>query len=450
MAGDRIAPRRLLAYAAPSLALAMPTIPAYMLLPTFYADTLGLGLAATGAALFVARLTDVVTDPVIGIASDRIATRWGRRKPWIAIGAPIAAIALIQLFTPPAAPDAFHLALWAIVLYLGWTLVAVPYAAWGAEMSGDYHDRARITAVREGFMIAGVVIAPATSAIVLASGGETADGLATIAWLAIAIGAPTLFVLLRRVPEPAPPAATTATTRAAGGGRAAIALVAGNGPFRRLLAAWFVNGLANGIPAALFPLYVEYALGGGTTLSGVLILLYFAAGIAAIPLWTRMSARRGKHVTWCRAMALAIAAFVWVPFLGPDSVWLFAIVCVLTGMALGADLALPPAMQADVVDYDTLRSGQPRAGLFFALWSMATKLALAAAVGIAFPALALIGFELGRDNTPGAILALALIYAVVPCILKAGAIALVWRHPITERRQRAIRRRIEARARRAG
>jgi GPH family glycoside/pentoside/hexuronide:cation symporter len=135
-----------------------------------------------------------------------------------------------------------------------------------------------------------------------------------------------------------------------------------------------------------------------------------------------------------------------VPLLPPGAVAPFFCVCVLTGMALGADLALPPAMQADVIDLDSLRTGKSRAGLFFAVWSMATKLALACAVGFSFPVLDLLGFRPGAANDPTAILALAVIYAGVPTVLKLIAISIAWRHPITLRRQRAIRRVLERRA----
>lgn len=131
--GDSIGRRTLLIYALPAFALAMPTIPAYVYLPTFYAETLGLGLA--GAVLLVARGLDVITDPLIGIASDRLPTRWGRRKPWIVAGALLAAVALIQLFQPPDDVGPAHLLVWSVALYFGWTLIAVPYAAWGAELS---------------------------------------------------------------------------------------------------------------------------------------------------------------------------------------------------------------------------------------------------------------------------------------------------------------------------
>ncbi|TVR96747.1 MAG: MFS transporter [Rhodospirillales bacterium] len=432
--------RLLFLYALPAFALAMPTIPVYVFLPTFYADTLGLGLTATGAALLLARLFDVITDPTVGYLSDRWRTPLGRRKPWIAVGSVIAAIALVRLFQPPEAVDAGYLVLWAILLYVGWTLVAVPYTAWGAEISGDYHERSRITGSREAAMILGILAAGSVPALVAGLGGDEAMGLAGVAWLAVAVGAPAMVMMLWRVPE-APAAATPVSRPHRDGWRAAVE----NRPFVRLLTAWFVNGLANGLPAVLFPLYLQHALGAGTVASGVLIFVYFVSGVLAIPLWLRLSRKVGKHRAWCAAMAMACCAFVWVPFLEHGQIGLFFIICVFTGMALGADLALPPAMQADVIDLDRLRTGRQRAGLFFALWSMGYKLALAAAVGLAFPALDLVGFDAGGANTAGAILALTLFYAAVPTGLKVVAIALVWHHPITARRQAIIQRRLATR-----
>jgi len=431
------------AYALPALALAMPTLPVYVYLPTFYAQNLGLGLVATGAALMAARILDVVTDPLVGIASDRIRWRWGRRKPWILLGSVLAAMSMLQLFQPPETVSGWYLTLWAVLLYLGWTLVAVPYTAWGAELSSDYHERSRITGTREAVMIVGVIMAGGLPAAASISGGEERDGLAAVAWLAIIVGAPAIAWMGWRVPE-----ATFAEAKP----EPAVRLrdwfveIIRNRPFVRLVSAWFVNGLANGLPAVLFPLYLEYALEAGPVERGVLILTYFLAGVAAIPLWLRLSRRWGKHRAWCGAMFLACAAFVWVPLLPPGSVAPFFCVCVLTGMALGADLALPPAMQADVIDLDSLRTGKSRAGLFFAVWSMATKLALACAVGFAFPVLDLLGFRPGAVNDSTAILALAVIYAGVPTVLKLIAILIAWRHPITLKRQRAIRRVLERRA----
>lgn len=449
----RLRAQTLTFYALPAFAFAMPTIPVYVYLPALYAQDYGLGLTTVGLALLLARALDVVTDPPIGIVSDRFASRFGRRKPWIVVGAVLAAVALVQLFQPPAGAGVVHLLVWVIALNLGWTMVAVPYSAWGAELSADYHERARISGAREGLMILGVLAAGALPTIAAAVGRSESDGLAAVAWLAVAFGAPTVLLMAITVPD-------RRSNRIGGEERFSRhvapmgdwrrhATVLRNRPFLRLLTGWFVNGLANGLPAVLFPLYLQHVLEASPLERGILIISYFLAGVLAIPLWVRLSRRFGKHRVWCVAMLVACISFIWVPLLEPRAIEIFFVICVLTGMAFGADLVLPPAMQADVVDLDSLRTRENRAGWYFALWSMSTKLALAAAVGIAFPLLATLGFRTEGENEPTALTALALIYAFVPTVLKLVAIAVIWGHPITAQRQTIIRRRLAARMQRA-
>jgi Na+/melibiose symporter-like transporter len=326
------------------------------------------------------------------------------------------------------------------LLYLGWTLVTIPYTAWGAELSVDYHERARITSLREGAGLLGILLAGALMAAgpqLGLSAGATRDA---VGWAAILLGAPSLVWLLSRVPElrgGSPGRTPPLRVFAAGLWR--------NGPFLRLLAAWFLNGIANGLPAVLFPLYVRQGLQLDEAFEGGLIFAYFASAVVAIPLWLKLSERLGKQGAWCAAMLLCCAAFAWVPWLSPGAWPAFLAVCVITGAALGADLTLPPALQADVVDYDTWKFGRPRAAVLFALWSMASKLALAAAVGIAFPALDWFGFSAQGSNSPEAVLALAVIYALVPVVIKLVTVILVWTHPLTPRRHRAIRSRLAGR-----
>ena len=426
----------LTAYALPGFILAVPTIPVYVYLPALYGDTFGLGLALTGVVLLFARLFDVVTDPLIGRISDTVNWRTGRRKPLILLGGCLAALALIKIVSPPEFVDWPYLLIWSGILYLGWTLVAIPYAAWGAELRKGYRERLRITSAREGAGILGIMVASALPAVLIMSGRTEQDALIILAWTATIVGVPVAVLLTVRVPEPkASPKRLPATLRTY------LASLPKNAPFCRLIAAWAINGFANGLPAALFLLYLEYVLGAGEAMRPRFILVYFLAAVLAIPAWLALSHRLGKHRAWCTAMALAIAGFALVPMIPAGAFSAFFAVCILTGAALGADLALPPAIQADVVDYDAWKFGEARAGFLFALWSMATKFAQALAVGFGLSLVAALGFDPAQVTAPGQV-ALTVIYAWLPIVFKTIAIAWVWNFTLTERRLRTVQKKL--------
>lgn len=420
----------LIAYAAPGLPGAMLLLPLYVHLPQLYAGTLGLGFALVGGLLFAARLWDVVTDPLIGLLSDRSRSRFGRRRPWLLAGLLPAMLAAWMLFMPGDDAGGAYLFGWTMLLYLGATMIQVPYQAWGAELSGDYNERTRISGWREAAVVLGTVIAAALPA---AFGAETRDGVAALGLLVIVLLPLAVLLAVWRVHEPSmAPAARPLLSRDT------LPALWRNGPFRRLLLAWLLNGVANGLPATLVLLYVTHVL-DAPALGGAVLLVYFGAGIAAVPLWLKLAARFGKHRVWIAAMLWNCAVFVSVPLLGAGDIGWFLAISLLTGLCLGADLALPPAMQADVIDLDAARHRQDRAGLFFALWGMATKLALAAAVGIAFPLLDLAGFRAGGGNDPAALFVLAALYSLLPVAFKLGAIALMRGYPIDAARQARLR-----------
>ena len=429
----------LYAYILPAFVIALPTIPVYIHLPVLYGTELGLGLAATGIILLIARIFDTVTDPLIGWLSDKFNYRGAHRKPWIAVGAIIAGVGLFKILNPPTIVNEYLL-IWSVVLYGGWTMVAVPYLAWGAELSSNYDERTRVTSWREGVALLGIVGAGVVAAVLATLNWTEQESIEAIAWLAMIAGAIVIPLLLYFVPDGELDRRTKITSNPSNIIKGLKSL-ATNGPFVRLLSAWFLNGIANGIPAALFFIYLEHALGAGSDERPMFILTYFVAAIAAIPIWLKLSRRFNKHRTWCWAMALACVAFVTVPAIPVGSFGLFAIVCVVTGMALGADLALPPAIQADVVDYDRWRNKQERTGLQFALWGMSTKLALALSVGIALPALDAFGFDANAPKQDG-IIALIVIYALVPVVIKIAAILVVWNFPLTPHKLTVIQHRL--------
>jgi GPH family glycoside/pentoside/hexuronide:cation symporter len=430
----------LYAYILPAFVIALPTIPVYIHLPVLYGTELGLGLATTGIILLIARIFDTITDPLIGWLSDRFNYRGAHRKPWIAFGAIIAGIGLFKILNPPVAVNAEYLLIWSVVLYGGWTMVAVPYLAWGAELSTNYYERTRVTSWREGVGLLGIVGAGVVAAVFTTLGYTEQESIGAIAWLAITAGVIVLPLLLYLVPD-AELGRKSKTKSSPSNILKGLRSLAANGPFVRLLSAWFLNGIANGIPAALFFIYLEHALGAGPDERPIFILTYFVAAISAIPIWLKLSRRLNKHRTWCWAMSLACVAFATVPFIPAGSFSSFAIVCVVTGMGLGADLALPPAIQADVVDYDRWRNKQERTGLQFALWGMSTKLALALSVGIALPVLDIFGFD-ANSAEQDSFTALIMIYAVVPIVIKIAAIFVVWNFPLTPKKLVVIQHRL--------
>lgn len=426
-------------YGSAAFVLGIPTIPVFVMLPPLYADTMGLGLAATGIALFLARCFDLISDPVVGYISDNFNTRWGCKKPLIALGAIIGGTGLFFLLTPDTNISIWYLGLSATVLYLGWTLINIPYLAWGASLSEEYHGRAQVTSVREIFTILGIISAAAISGIAGGAGYTERGSLQIVAWAALGIGTVLFIFLLCSVKDPSQTRHELVKKHDI---RLLIKNIITNKPFIVLIFGWFLNSLANGIPAVLFILYMKFVLDAGIIERGILTFLYFLAGVVGIPIWLYLSNAMGKHRTWCFAMILACLAFVSVPVLGEGDIIAFGIICIITGLALGADLSLPPAIQADVIEYELFRSGKDCSGSLFAIWSITTKLALAMSVVLAYPTLETLGFSPKLSNKENNLLALIVVYAIVPVGLKLGAIALVWYYPLTARKQNIIRKRL--------
>lgn len=414
----------LLAYGLPGLPVGALGVPLFIFLPTFYSQEVGLSLAAVGGVLLAARLWDMVTDPVIGALSDRTRSRFGRRRPWMVAAVPLVMLAVWMIFRPPEDAGVLHLLVWSLLLYLGWTMIQLPHGAWGAELSDDYDERSRIAGAREGFVVVGTLLAAGTP-VLIGIDGDVRPG-AALAALAVALMV--VLPLTIGIAAAAVPDHRTAARNPVPWSQSRRLLLE-NKPFLRLILAYLINGLANGLPATLFLLFVEHVLVAPER-QGELLFVYFLCGIIGVPFWLWVARRLGKHRTWCTAMTLNAAIFATVPLLGAGDGDLFLAICIATGLCLGADLTLPSAIQADVVDVDTAKGGGRRTGLYFAFWGMATKLALALAVGIGFGLLDVAGFDASDTNDADALLALALLYGGLPVLLKSVAIALMVRFPL--------------------
>lgn len=411
------------AYGLLRMPLALLELPLFVLLPAFYSQHLGLSLAVVGAVLLGARLVDAFFDPLIGAAIDRSARA---HRTWILFASPPLAVGFAAMLMPPSI-DAPGLALWlaltSLGTYLAWSTCTIAYQAWGAALGGDAVQQVRLTGSREAFGLIGVL----GSAALLLPERVQALVMAFVVLLLIALAA------LMRAPG--------ASARAVSDTRVGLSNVISapwrqalrNRDFRWLLAVFAINGIASALPATLLLFFAGDVLAAPQRVP-LFLLTYFAAAALAMPLWVRLGGRLGPERAWLLGMCFAVAGFIWALGLKEGEVGAFIAVCALTGLALGADLAMPPALLAGVIarNGDTGR----HEGAYFGVWNTVTKLVLAGAAGMGLPLLGWLGYEPGqRDSAVGA---LVFTYAALPCLIKAGAGALwvaspVWRRPSGQR-----------------
>lgn len=421
---------RLGAYGAFALPLAMALLPVYVHAPKLYADDLGMPLAAVGLILLLARLLDALQDPLLGRWSDVAATRGHPRQLFVVAGMPLLAIGLLGMFHPPHDAGS-GLALWfagcLVVTYLGFSLAAISYFAIGAELSDDYHERTRVTATRGALGVLGV-LAAASLPELLSSGEDAAEGLRRFSLLFVPVLVVGTGILVFAVPAPrgsmdrpqAPDAAfLTGMLRPLR-----------NPGFRWLLAVFVLSGVASAVPAALILFYVQDVL-GRSDLNAPFLSLYFLFGAAGMPLWVGAARRIGKKSAWLLGMIMSVAAFVWAFLLGPGDALAFGLVCALSGLAYGAELALPPSILADIVDRDRAGGAARPDGAYFGMWQLTEKLNLAVAAGLALPALQLLGYVPGTSQA--AMGTLSVVYALAPCLLKLVAAVALWVAPVERR-----------------
>lgn len=461
------------------LPLAVIGYPLAIWIPAHYSGGLGLSLAAVGTILMLARLTDVVTDPLMGEISDRFRTRFGRRKPWIALGTPVMMLGVWSLFVPPEGVGVGYFLFWLTFFFLGSTMVGLPHRAWAAELSPDYHQRSRVTAAREFYVLVGLMVAAAVPMIVEimadrgagvsevlgslwseAVGAFTGDildkkpvdratltgpvltGLAFVVLGVLPIAA---FVVLTFVKEP-PPALRERVPL-----REGLAHLWRNGPMKRVLLIALLVTFGEAFRNAVSLFFIRDIVGIPTI--GAAYFFYFIAGLGAIPFWLWLGRRIGKHLAFMGTLILVAMVSAANLFLSYGDYLPFFLLFIVKGFCYGGLQFLPVAMLADVVDVDSARSGGRRAGTYFAILGFSEKIAIAFGTGIPLNIVGLLGFDPAHGvdaSSDAGVLALRLVYCLGPIVFYALAFRLIWSYPLTPSRHARLRERLERRnARRA-
>jgi len=415
-AGARRAGHRLPAYALFAAVLSGAGLPIYIYAPKFFADNYGVSLGVLGAVLFGLRLFDVVQDPALGWLSERA----GRARGAMAAGASVLlALAMIGLFAvaPPVAPLLWF-ALTITLLFTAYSLLTITFYARGVAKAGVLGPQGhlRLAGWRETGALLGVCIAAVAPTLLT---GVVADPFAAFA---LGFAAVALVAAVAIAPEWSGPDRGASTSDPV-----PFATILGDGPARRLLILALVNAAPLAVSSTLFLFFVESRL-AAPGWEGPLLVLFFLAAALSSPGWSWLARRFGAKPVLLAAMVLAVAAFAGVLTLGPGDTAAFAVICVLSGATIGADLTLLPALFAR-----RMARVAPNGGAGFGLWALVTKFTLAFAAATLLPILDAAGFVSGAtDNPDAALSALTWLYAGVPCALKLVAIGLLVATPMKE------------------
>ena len=414
-------------YGLMGLPLAFVALPLYVQLPNYYAKQFGMPLATLGAVLLGARLFDAFIDPMLGRWSDRLYAHSLRRVlGWGAVACLLLALGFWLLFFPPLAAQK-HLVIWAsaalLITYVGYSGVSVLHQSWGAMLGGNESQRSRIVAWREGLGLLGVVLASiAPVALGLPAGAALFFTALTAGWWAWS-QAQRPRLAAEFASSQRPPASGNASHAWSSGQPASVWLPFARPDFRALLAVFMVNGIASAVPATLILFFIQDRLQAPAALEPLFLGSYFVSAALGIPAWLALVKRIGLARTWGIGMLLSIAVFVFASQLGAGDIAGFVVVCTLSGIALGTDLALPGALLAGTI---AASGDQGRAeGAYFGWWNFATKLNLALAAGVALPMLGALGYVPGARDA-AALQTLTWAYCLLPCALKLLAATLLY------------------------
>jgi len=458
------------------LPLAVIGYPLAIWIPAHYSGGLGLSLAEVGIILMLARLTDVITDPLIGEASDRWRTPLGRRRPWLLLGTPLMMLGVYNLFVPGEGVGLLYFLIWLAIFFLGSTMIALPHRAWGAELSPDYHQRSRVTAAREIYVLVGLLVAAAVPMIIeiTADGGSgvgdvfrtlwrdaigafsgdfgdkeivdratltgpVLEGLAYTVIIALPICA---MIVLTMVKEPAAVPSERRPRFIDG-----LKLVAKNGPMLRVLIIAVLVYFGESFRNAVSLFFIRDIVGVPTI--GAAYFFYFIAGLAAIPFWLGLGRRIGKHKAFMFTLITVACVSAANLLLDHGDYLAFFLLFIVKGFCFGGLQFLPVAMLADVVDVDSARSGGKRAGTYFAFLGFSEKIAIAFGTGASLYIVGTLGFDPAGGvaaSTDLGVTSLRMVYCLGPVVFYGLAMKLIWNYPLTPERHARLRERLDRRA----
>lgn len=430
-------------YGAAELGLSAVELVVQVILLKLYTEVVGLDMGLAGAVLAAAVIWDAAIDPLVGTLSDRSTLPGGRRRSFIALGAPLLAVSTVVLLSPPSLPGtlagALYLLAGSLLLNTAMTVVAVPHAAFAGELVPDSDGRNELFAWR--FLWANVGLVAALVVLGLAGGAGAAGspryGGASLALGGLVVASTSLTLASTRLRDrPGNPAAGSLV----GLPRAVLSTLR-NRPFVVLLSAFVIGSVGRTVNASVALFYYQHRLGIDERQVFLHVLLPFTLVIAlSIGAWLRLARWLGRKVAASGGiLLLGLATSIAYPLFPPGKIGFPLGAAIVGGLLVGAVFLLDATL-ADLVDSDRLHTGRHREGLYFGVWRTAAK--LARALGLLASGLMLdgIGFAPSKAVQPAGVdLRLALVFGPGVGTFFIVAALLYLAMPFDEARARTVR-----------
>lgn len=401
-----------------------------IMLPAFFTEVHGFEISVIGIIIFLSKLIDIITDPLVGWLNDK---NFFPRKAYLLIGGILSGLALTQLFLKQDIDQEIFLFVWLSILYLGWTMFQIPYLSIGYDLEKNYFLRTKLSATREFFILLGLFCSLGIPMFFSISNEKLLENIVFIATLFGLMG---LILFCSLIPE------NKRTNEKKIKFKKVIKNLKKNIYFSKIFLVLVVNNLANVFPMVLFAFFITYVLGGDDSNRQTTLFFYFLFAIMGVPFWTIISKKYGKKEVWSLSLFMSAMFFLLVFFLEDGNFVFFIIISCITGFCLGADLIIPPSIQADITDWHRSKFGEDISGVLFSIITFLNKFAFAVVSIFVFGIMGVLDFDTDGEINTNVRLFIIISYALAPILLKLLAAYLLVNFKLKENELQKIQKKI--------